>query len=54
MAPSRLASVSVVVSARTGWSSRIQSFTWSSMSRNSCFVNEPVCVKSNRSLSGPT
>ena len=54
MAPNRRASSSVVVSARTGWSSRIQSLTRSSTSRSSSSLSAPPWVKSKRSLSGPT
>ncbi len=54
IAPSRLASSSVVVSARTGWFSRIQRLTWSSTSLSSSAVRALAWVKSKRSLSGPT
>ena len=54
IAPSALASSSEVVIARTGWSSRIQPLTRSSTSRTSSGVSGLACVKSKRSLSGPT
>ena len=54
MAPSDLASSSVVVSARTGWSATISRLTASSTARTSSSVSGALCVKSKRSLSGPT
>ena len=54
IAPRLRASSSVVVRARTGWSAMICAFTMSSTSRTSCSVSGAPCVKSKRSLSGPT
>ena len=54
IAPSDFASSSVVVNARTGEFSRICAFTRSSTHSRSSAVSGAPCVKSNRSLSGPT
>ena len=54
IAPSARASSSVVSIARTGSPAAIHSFTRSSTSRSSSSVSRSPCVKSKRSLSGPT
>ncbi len=54
IAPSDFASSSVVVNARTGWFSRICAFTRSSTHARSSALSGAPCVKSKRSLSGPT
>ena len=54
IAPSALASSSVVVIGRTGRFSRIRALTSSSTWRRSSSLSFAVCVKSKRSLSGPT
>ena len=54
IAPSRLASSSVVVIGRTGSLRAIHSFTRSSTSRSSCSDRPWPWLKSKRSLSGPT
>ncbi len=54
IAPSARASSSVVVSARTGWFSSTISLTRSSTQARSSSESGEPCVKSKRSLSGPT
>ena len=54
IAPSALASSSVVVIGRTGRLSRIRALTSSSTWRRSSSLSLALWVKSKRSLSGPT
>ena len=54
VAPSAFASSSVVTIGRTGSLPVIHALTWSSTARTSSSVSREPCVKSKRSLSGPT
>ena len=54
VAPSAFASSSVVTIGRTGSLPVIHALTWSSTARTSSSVRRVPCVKSKRSLSGPT